>query len=124
MDDRNDVPYESALDLPSMQKMLRDISGAKALTRFVARDKRADIIAIEDEIRRLGEAVDGFYALLGDRNWIFTEDLSITLVESILSLPADEAERTLIDSFKDEASLRLQILHRTRQIGWSRPCWS
>jgi hypothetical protein len=97
--------------------MLRDISGAKAFTRFIARDKRADIIAIEDEIRRLGETVDGFYALLGDRNWIYTEDLSTTLVEGILSLPADEAERILIDSFKDEASLRLQVRRLGRFAG-------
>ena len=102
-------PYGSALDLPSMQELLRNVEGMKILTRFIARDQRATVADLERQIRRLGEVVDGFYDLLGERNWIFHDDLDVTLVERLTHLPADAAERALIDHYKEPEALGFKV---------------
>lgn len=43
-------PYPSARDLPSVAEMLEQIRGLKALTRFVGRKHRKDILDIERQI--------------------------------------------------------------------------
>jgi len=102
-------PYGSALDLPSMAELLRNIEGMKGLTRFVARDQRATVIDLERQIRRLGEVVDRFYGLLGDRNWIFHDDLEVTFVEGLVDMPVDAAERALIEHYEDAEALRFKV---------------
>jgi hypothetical protein len=54
----NHSPYGSARDLPSFQEMARFVRGAKALTLFVARDKRAELIQAEQRLRELTDIVD------------------------------------------------------------------
>ena len=68
------------LDLPSVAEMLQQIKGAKLLTRVFARHLRSDIAKIEASIRDVAGVVDGFYALLGDRHWIFHDHLSVDRV--------------------------------------------
>lgn len=92
-----------------MEDLLRNIEGMKILTRFVARDQRDTVTDLEQQIRRLGEVVDRFYALLGDRNWIYHDDLEVTVVEELVALPPKNAERALIDSYKDPEALRFKV---------------
>lgn len=92
-----------------MEDLLRNIEAMKILTRFVARDQRETVTDLEHQIRRLGEVVDRFYALLGDRNWIYRDDLEITVVDELVALPPKEAERALIDSYKDPEALRFKV---------------
>lgn len=76
-----------------MEELLRNVQGMKILTRFLARDQRATVSDLERQIRRLGEVVDRFYTLLGERNWIYHDDLEVTLAEQLVDLPAEGAER-------------------------------
>ncbi len=99
-------PYKSARDLPVVAEMLEQIRGGKLLTRVVARDQRASLIAIEGQLNDLVVTVDGFYDLLGDRHWIFHESLSTDLAKGLLERPSDEAEQHLIAHYQDAETLR------------------
>lgn len=68
--DRGDVkPYGSALDLPSVAEMLRQIQGYKLITRVIGRKHRGELLDLERKVRELAGLVDRFYELLGPRNW-------------------------------------------------------
>jgi hypothetical protein len=103
------VPYGSAQDLPSIADMLRQLQGMKLLTRVIARGERRKLLDLEAQLHRHIEIIDGFYALLGPRHWIFHDSLNMPLAESLLSLSADEAERRLIAFYKDPAQLRFMV---------------
>lgn len=99
-------PYKSARDLPIVAEMLEHIRGGKLLTRFVARDQRALLVAVEGQLNDLVATVDGFYDLLGDRNWIFHESLNTDLARDLLGHPSDEAEQQLVAHYQDAETLR------------------
>lgn len=103
-------PYKSVLDLPSVAEMVQFIRGAKMLTLFVARDQRREIRRAEAELKDLAQLVEDFYSLLGPRHWIFHESLNAEKVKEIVKLPADEAERALIEIYKDPEALGFMIL--------------
>ncbi len=102
-------PYKSARDLPIVAEMLEQIRGGKLLTRFVARDQRASLEAVERQLDDLVATVDGFYDLLGDRHWIFHESLNTDLAKGLLAKPVDEAEQLLIAHYQDHETLRFMI---------------
>jgi hypothetical protein len=104
-----DEPYKSALDLPSVAEMLQHIRGGKILTRLIARRVRPDLLRIENEIKRLARLVDRFYEVLGHRHWIFHEHLSTERIGALLDLPTEEAERRLIDLYKEPETLDFLI---------------
>lgn len=102
-------PYGSALDLPSVAEMLREIQGYKLITRVVGRKHRAELIELERKLRELAGLVDRFYELLGPRNWIFHDRLSTTAVADLVDLPAEKAEAALIDLYREPDTLRFAI---------------
>lgn len=89
--------------------MLQQIQGGKLLTRVFARRLRPDLVRIEREVKRLADLVDRFYALLGERNWIFHDHLNIERIGALLDLPPDEAERGLIEMYKEPETLPSMI---------------
>jgi hypothetical protein len=94
-------PYQSARDLPTVAEMLEQIQGMKLLTRFVARKERAKLIELERQVEEHVAAVDRFYELLGDRHWIFHDSLNLERVKALLALEPNEAERALIELYRD-----------------------
>lgn len=108
------TPYGSALDLPSVAELLRNVEGMKLLTTFVARDHHGKMKDLAAQLRRVGEVVDLFYGLLGARNWVFHEDLDVSFAENLVSLDADGAERALIEHYKDPASLGPKVRRLSR----------
>jgi hypothetical protein len=106
---RSAGPYGSALDLPSVISLLTQIQGMKLITRFVLRNQRQSMLDLEREVRKLAGMVDRFYELLGPRNWIFHDALDVPTVERLLALPADQAERALIDWYNDPEALRFPV---------------
>jgi len=105
-DQRTAEAYQSALDLPSFRNLLEQIQAAKILTRFVARDKRPDLIRLENEVKVMAGRVDRFYGLLGRRHWIFHESLPTDAIDTLLSLSPAKAERSLIALYADPELLR------------------
>lgn len=89
--------------------MLQLIRGAKLWTRMLARKQRPQLLRIERQLKQVVELVDSFYALLGPRHWIFHEHLSTEKVAAILRLPVDEAERGLIEIYKEPETLGFLI---------------
>ncbi len=55
------------------------------------------------------QLVDGFYALLGSRHWIFHDSLNTDMVRRAITRPVDEAEETLIAYYKEPQSLRFML---------------
>lgn len=100
-------PYGSAADLPSFVEMTRQLSALKALTLFIGRDQRAAVLELEVTLRRLTELVDRFYAVLGQRNWVFPDSLSTTVMATFLGDDAtlDGAERGLIALYQEPGTL-------------------
>ena len=86
--------------------MEQAIRGGKLLTLVIARDKRADLVEIEQQVRRLADVVDRFYELLGPRNWIFHDSMNLDRVEEIVTQTdeAESAEQRLIELYRDEES--------------------
>lgn len=101
--------YGSARDLPSLAELMVQLQGAKLVTLVIARDERKRLLKIEADLRAHINTVDQFYRLLGPRNWIFHDSLNMPLAESLLSLPADKAERRLIDFYCDPDQLRFLV---------------
>lgn len=97
-----------------MAELLRNLEGMKVLTHFVARDQRATVADLERQVRRLGEVVDRFYELLGERNWIFHDDLEVSFAERLADLSASDAERALIEHYKDPEALRFKVRRLSR----------
>src|SRR2546430_708752 len=90
-------PYGSAQDLPSVVEMRETIRGGKLLTRFIARDQRAQLLEVEAELKKLVKLVDDFYALLGPRNWIFPDTLTPNAPAGLVAPAPAEAERRFIE---------------------------
>ena len=64
-------------------------------------------------MRALSDTVDAFYALLGDKHWIFHDQLSLEAVRTILAGAggdADRAEQLLIECYNDLENLPLMLL--------------
>ncbi len=89
--------------------MLDQLEAMKVVTLVIARETRPQILEVEAQVRNLASTVDRFYELLGPRNWIFHDDLQIPLVEQLVALEADDAERSLIESYKDINVLGMSV---------------
>lgn len=97
------MPYESAHDLPSFVEMQQLLQGFRLLRFLIPKGERPDIKELERQLKYLGDTVDRFYDVLGSRNWIFHDSLSVDRIAAILDLSstAEEAERQLIDYYLD-----------------------
>lgn len=83
----------------------------KVLTWFMGRKHRAEIIDIERQLNELVEIVDQFYELLGDRNWVFHDQLNLERIKVALTFnPTSESlELELISIYQAPGSLDLMI---------------
>lgn len=118
-DPRGTGPYGSVRDLPTYREMSLTAQGLKVLTLFVARDQRQRIRDAEREMEHLADVVDGFYAMLGERNWIFHEQLSVSKIEAILDEVSDpeRAEARLIDLYRDTEVTKFWLLRLRHHEG-------
>jgi hypothetical protein len=92
-----------------MANLLSQIQAMKVITKFVMRSQRQAMVDLDKEVRHLASLVDAFYDLLGSRNWVFHDELNVTIAEGLVVLPVEDAERTLIDWYKDPEALRFIV---------------
>lgn len=108
-------PYGSARDLPSVKETEQQIAAFRLLGFLLSKDQRKHLKDLRREHRRITEIVDTFYALLGERNWVFTGDLNRPAIEHVINTkdPAT-AEARLINYYKsaDRVSFPLHRLYR------------
>ncbi|MFF4733907.1 hypothetical protein ACFY3M_53950 [Streptomyces mirabilis] len=104
------MSYQSAHDLPSFPEMERNLA---ALRLFWP--TRAQATSLERQMRELGDTVDAFYDLLSEKNWIFHDHLSVSVIQNILSQApqapqdAERAEAMLIEHYHDSERLSFMI---------------
>ena len=55
------------------------------------------------------QLVDGFYALLSPRHWVFHDSMNTDTVRQAIAQPVDEAQQALVAYYKDPESLRFMI---------------
>ena len=115
MSSETDTPpggYDLYLDLPEVREMKTQMAGAKLLTTFVARDQKQKTKEIERQLDDLARNVDGFYDLLGSRNWIYSGQYSTQDIETILAnaRSPEEAEAQLLDLYRLRENLDRWIL--------------
>lgn len=71
----NPNKHESVNDLPSIKKLRRSVSGLKWIGRLLRNDEaRKSARKVREELDGLISLVDDFYHLLGDRNWVFSDE--------------------------------------------------
>jgi hypothetical protein len=99
------------MDLPSFAETQTQLRGMKLLTRVIARSKRADIVALEAQLQRIGHIVDRFYELLGPRNWVFHDDLNLEQMAALTNEGASpaSAEERLIAYYQEPDTLKFMI---------------
>lgn len=111
-EDEADVGYKSAMDMPSFAELMEKARGAMASRFLMDTKSRADVERMYQEMIDLGNDVERFYDLLGDRHWIFHDRIPTTLVrENILgATDADAAEQALCDYYEDPEQMRFLVM--------------
>lgn len=106
------APYGSAHDLPSFIEMRQQLKAFKALTLFMMRGKRSEIVELEARMNEMADCVDAFYDRLGQRHWVFNDWMNVTKIDAILeetSTP-EEAEQRLIELYRDVEATKWHLL--------------
>lgn len=113
------TPYGSATDLPSVIEMKQQITALSVLGFLVSKEQRAELKKLREEIRRITSIVDRFYELVGERNWVFTDDLNLSEMETITGAPdAATAEVLLVSYYESDRRIDFPLgrLHRFKAM--------
>lgn len=112
--------YPSAYDIPKFKKMAAELAGLKLLL-FLSPKLRGQMKELEAELERIVGTVERFYQVLGERHWVFHDNLGLDpLVEAVSTGDADVAEAALIAQYRDEDRMRWVLL-RTKSVSALRP---
>ncbi len=113
-------PYQSARNLPSYQKMSKELKGLKTASLLVARRERPKIRQIERDLQALAENVDRFYARLGERNWVYDDKLPTEFIGEVLDAGSGAAaEARLISAYGVEGFLEGRVADLRYREEWS-----
>lgn len=112
-------PYASARDLPSFREMEQNIEAMQLLLAFAPASMRVqledDLRDLNAQIKHLVSLVDAFYDKLGNRNWIFSTDLNLKAVETIVAIDDPvEAEEALIEYYRSNDGMHFAIKRLAR----------
>lgn len=112
----------SIRELPSIIELMNAVKSLRVLATLTnTSDAKEECDKIEDEIERIISVVDRFYALLGDRNWVFSNALSLERIqEVVMQESAEEAEKKLIEYLQEKDVLR-GMLNRLNRFVDMRP---
>ncbi|MFB7674470.1 hypothetical protein ACFC26_23960 [Kitasatospora purpeofusca] len=97
------MDYRSARDLPSFMAIAQQLKVLQATRWLIPADKRPDLAALQQKADFVADTVDGFYSLLGPRNWIFHDSMSVDFTAQLLSTASgpEDAESQLISYYND-----------------------
>lgn len=112
----------SASDLSSVIMLRREAEALSAIASFVGCDDAREIVdEVNSELDGLVSLVDGFYKLLGNSNWVFSNALNIERMRVVVSKPnSEEAESELIAYLQEEGVLH-DMINRLRRFPDMRP---
>lgn len=102
------LPYTLRSRPAPFVELEQQIRGMELLTRFVARGVRPSLLEVEARLTQLAKTVDDFYALLGERNWVFHDSINVEAVAKIIRDATDavEAEARFVLIYQDADTLR------------------
>jgi hypothetical protein len=100
------------MDLPSFREMQTQARTMKLLSFMMKPDDRRKIKELESNLVRVVREVDDFYDKLGDRHWIYHDQMPTTLVSGLVSadVSTDAAEMALCAHYADEDVLRRLVM--------------
>ncbi len=103
-----DSPYASAGDLPIARELYQQMLGYKLIGFILPRRIRAQMREIKSGLDSLVATVDGFYEILGPRNWVFHESMNVPRIKELVESTSEpaEAERALIAYYREPDTLR------------------
>jgi len=106
------MAYDSAHDLPSFVELSNQLKGLKLLRFLLPKNQRDELKKLPAQIKEMGDTIDDFYKLLGDRHWIFHDLLNLEKVRTILmhNKGVEDAERQFIALYNDPEFLRFAIM--------------
>ncbi|MCK7677966.1 hypothetical protein M0E84_07980 [Corynebacterium sp. CCM 9186] len=108
-------PYGSAHDLPSVNKIQTELNTALLFSPLLSKDCRRELKRLRAKLREMTKLVDRFYELLGDRNWLFTDDFNLTAAKNIVDTNNPlVAEARLIDYYKSSDYIKFALLRLGR----------
>lgn len=114
-------PYGSAGDLPSVKEMEEQMAALELLGSLLPKDQRQNLKDLQREHQRITGIVDTFYGLLGERNWVFTDDLDLNALEHVIGTEDPvTAETRLIEYYMTAQRVAFQ-LHSLRRFDAMRP---
>lgn len=109
------IPYGSARDLPSFRAIEEQLEAFKLLDLVLTMDLDEDLKKLEAEHLRITDTVDRFYGLLGERNWVFSDDLTLAAIEDVIDTEdAGIAEKRLIDYYKTDDRIAFPLRRLSR----------
>lgn len=106
------MPYVSARDLPVFVEMEQQLKAMRLLGLLLPKQDRETLRHLPAQLDYLSTTVDAFYDLLGPRNWVFHEVLS---VDDMAALAAEHdqdpegAEQAFIAWYQREDRLRWMV---------------
>ncbi len=114
---KNSVDIRAAVEkIPSVKKLRETLDGYKKLARFFYHSKaNEELNEIRIQIDNLVNLIVGFYELLGDRHWVFSDYISTKKVEEMVATnSADEAEQIIISWLQEDHILNSLIMRLNR----------
>ncbi|WP_430645421.1 hypothetical protein [Agromyces sp. GXS1127] len=101
------IGYQSAMDIPRFAEMKRTADGFKVFGVFLSAEDRQKTRELTAQLHELAAKIDRFYELLGERHWIFHEQLPTAILDDATT--ADEAENRLCALYQDADRLRRMV---------------
>ncbi len=102
----------SAEELPTVKELRCQIAFLKPFA-FIFGGLRGmrEVKALEDKLDRQTSVIDGFYSLLGDRGWVFSDALSVEQMQLIVEKNNDPsiAEKDLISYLKEGKAIDVAL---------------
>lgn len=115
------TPYGSAGDLPSVQEMEQQLASFESFSSLLPKDSREQLNDLAGKLRQITQTVDRFYELLGERNWVFTDNFNLPAIEQVISTSETTiAEARLIEYYKTANHIAFSIL-RLRRLDAMKP---
>lgn len=106
------MSYTNARDLPTVIELEKQLKIFKVVNVFRGKKAREETDRMTIELERITSTIDSFCELLGPRNWIYHENLSLRDMTSLVAAHDSDpegAERALVSWYQEADNLRWMV---------------
>lgn len=111
------MPYGSVRDLPTYIENDRLLQSMRWYRWLLPKEVRDELSDLQRGLERMAGTIDSFYELLGPRNWVFHDSMSVDAMSDIVEshhADAEVAEGALIDWYQEHGHLTSRVVHIKR----------